>query len=267
MESIRSESASLGVALGEAGKSAEMIARRAGQLRRGFSALRRGRFRQFTRELEIVPKRRDRNRVSNSVQGASSLWLEYSYGWKILVSDIYSGCLVLSQPLPHGEHSGSGRETYQYASRRRPAQTLEYWKGVTFVKQGCKAFVVNPNLYLAQQAGLANPASVAWDLVPFSFLVDWVFDVQVVIDSWTDLLGIEVQDPYTTTFRRFNGYYERYSTGSQPRNKYRYGSGWVVVRDKGLSRPAPNTQFTANIGQSVTRAANAVALLGQILTK
>jgi hypothetical protein len=62
--------------------------------------------------------------------------------------------------------------------------------------------VDNPNLHLAQQLGFINPLSVAWELVPFSFVVDWFGNVGQVLASFSDFAGLSQVNPRTTTFQK-----------------------------------------------------------------
>lgn len=265
VDKVRSGPASLGVSLAEGRESMEMIANRFGRMTRAYRHLRHGRFRPFLRELTIGPKRKHRNMIKNSVNDASSLWLEYSFGWKPLTQDVYDACTALSKPVPGGHFVGKGHEAvdHEYSSFNYRG----YYLGLITVKQGGDFFVTNPNLYLAQEMGLANPAQIAWELVPFSFMVDWVFDVGSFLGGYTDFLGITIVRPYTSRFIRCRGQEAlregRFWSWNPPQN-----INTVVFRRRpGLTQPVPNTHFLTNIGQSWKRAANAASLLGQILTK
>lgn len=59
--------------------------------------------------------------------------------------------------------------------------------------------IENPNTWLAERAGLYNPAAVGWDIVPFSFLVNMVTNVGSVINSITDFCGLSFSDGSLTT--------------------------------------------------------------------
>lgn len=129
---------------------------------------------------------------------------------------------------------------------------------------GAFVFVDSPNAYLVQSMGLANPIQIAWNLLPMSFLADWVFDVNTFLGALTDFVGCSVQRPYTLY----------YAKGTIKRTWYYegaafdlIGSATVLRRRTGLDFPYPNVSILTNIGSSITRAANAVSLLGQILTK
>lgn len=264
VDKLRTEPASLGTALAEWSESLEMVTHRASQLYRGYRHLRRGQFRAFLNTFGIGPKRKHRNLIRNSLSQAPSLWLEYSFGWKPAVQDIYDACNSLQQPVPGGSASGSGAEEYSYRFKTGSGVTLHtyHYNGVAHVKQGARFYIDSPNLYALQQLGVANPVSIAWELVPFSFMVDWVFDIGSFLGGFSDLLGLRVIGAYTTFFLKARG-------GQTYQNPPADQHGVVVrmVRETGLSRPIPNFSFTANVGRSLTRAANAVSLLAQILGK
>lgn len=257
VEAIRSGPASLGVTMAEWRESLEMIAKRMGTLRSAFSLLRRGRFRAFLRSLKLKAKRKHRYLRDGKliVNQASSLWLEYSFGWAPLLQDVYTALNVLSQPVPSGPVRGRGKEFW---SSPLPQAFATYGR----CEMGGTVEITNPNLYLLQNYGLANPLVVAWEIIPFSFLVDWVFDVGTCLGAVTDLLGCNVKSAYTTYSCKATITVHDASTGLSL-----VGSVFFMRRWIGLSTPLPNTSYLANIGQSLKRAANATALLGQLLTK
>jgi len=263
VDKVRQGPASLGVALAEAREACGMVAKRFSQCYQAYSALRKGNFRKFLKELGIRAKRRHRNLRKSLPSDASSLWLEYSFGWSPLFQDVYDGINAIGQPIPGGRFKATGREGFSFSSYYEEFSTNGRCLMGAFVE------IDNPNSYLAQQMGLANPIQVAWELVPFSFVVDWVFDVGTCIGALTDFFGCEVSDGFTTYSAKAN------VTAIQP-NGPSYDPGptltmsghcAVVHRTLGLDFPYPNLNILSNLGTSIKRAANAAALLGQILTK
>lgn len=265
-ENIRGETADLAVTMAEWNESLSMIAQRGSQLVRAARALRRGRFKKFTRELRVNPKRKHRNLTRKQViNDFSGLWLEYSFGWSPLLGDIYAAGEAISEPIPYDKYIGRGNESVVVSTSNANFTVDERFTTVGRCEQGAQVQVINPNLYLLQQMGVANPLLVAWEVIPFSFLVDWVFDVSSFLGSLTDQLGLDLTKTYTTYSMRgvtvsqtFIWYGSREYTLS--------GRMSAMRRDVGLSRPMPNMSFLANIGTNWRRAANAVSLLGVLLT-
>lgn len=264
VEAVRGTTSQLGMTLAQGHKSFNMITQRASQMYQAYRRLRRGNFRGFLRELRIGPYRRHRNMVRNEVSRASGLWLEYSYGWVPLMGDMYNAAEALQQPVPGGTFSGSGTQALEHTTRGTGwSQTAI---GSIRSKCGATVFVVNPNAYLLQQLGVANPLLVLNDLVPFSFVVDWVFDYEGWLSSFTDFVGCEIHNAYHTSFLRCDVQVE----GNTDFPEARWASAGRVVcvkRQLGLPRPIPNFSFRENYGTSWKRAANAVSLLGSILAR
>lgn len=191
IEQCKGESASLGAAIGEWESSFDMIAARAIQLRKGITAFRRG---QLSRAAAIlaVPKDSVRNARGgvNKRHYASSLWLETHFGWTPMIGDIYNAVDVIQRPFPKARDV-KGRSTTRLTTKYSGIYSGTATTKLRGMYYG-KVEVTNPNLLLANQLGLVNPLSVAWELVPFSFVVDWFVNVSQILSSVTDLLGLKV---------------------------------------------------------------------------
>lgn len=276
----------------EGRKSLEMISARAFQLRNFAQALRRGQLKHAFEYMTLNPdssllamkngRRRDSRFVSGKERQASmddarrwrqllkdisSVVLEYRYGWSPLMQDIKGALDVLSQPIPdkaiRSSRSRSFSETY--GSGVKPTQISER------VTIKGRIRVSNPNLDLANRLGLINPASVAWEAVPFSFIVDWFLPVGNFLGSFTDFMGIELVDASITGKRTWyqaeeGGYSYLRATGTDfywdP--KRMSGRGVKMVRQVGVGS-LPRPPLTLGSGLSPGRAVNAVALLLQAL--
>lgn len=255
---VNGDSSAIAVTAAERKESYGMIANRAMGLYRSFRALRKGNFRQALKELSVSPKRKHKNKIRNGAHEVSGLWLEYWFGWKPAISDIYTACQQLSEPLPDDAKAykggGAAQDTIDIGSQRAFS---EIW-----VNTGGKVRLVNPDAYLAAQMGLINPATVVFELIPFSFLGDWVFDISSFLGSLTDFVGLELSEVWTTekidvqwTVRAIPGFTKGEYLAKQ------------VFMERRLEqiRPLPSSDILGNLGVKPTRALTACSLLTQIL--
>lgn len=252
----------LGVFFAEWKQSFGMVSQRALGLATAARHLTNGRFRQALNALSVSPKRKHRNKVSNTANEASGLWLEYWFGWSPSISDIYNSLEETVTPLPVGYFEGGATSRDVRIAYGGWKEKYTYQRAIRH-KVGGTVRVTNPNLFLFNQLGLVNPASIAWELIPFSFLVDWVSDVGSYVESFTDFVGVEVQAPWSSHRLKFHDesdWFDWHIVGP-PATVFGYAS----IRKTSIARPLPNMQITANLGQSLTRTASAVSLLTQLL--
>jgi hypothetical protein len=257
------ETSELMVTMIERRKSLDMIANRADAIRTGFEAIRRG------RSPKGWPRDPAYSRFRGSAKDAGSKYLEYHFGWEPLVKDIYSAVQVLQSPCPPTlvKASGqSGRSTAGWplwAPITSPNQT-RYWDAW---EVSCQLIadvtVVNPLLWRANQLGLINPASWAWELVRLSWLVDWFVNVGDFLGGFTAFSGLQLSEPATTYFTKRTS--ARWRTGSSiPQDVDRLLVDMVIVqRTTGIG--GPSLHLKPFRGLSVSRATTSVAYLVQFL--
>jgi hypothetical protein len=117
---------------------------------------------------------------------------------------------------------------------------------------------------LASRLGLINPASVAWELVPFSFVVDWFTGFGSYLDSFTELAGLSVSQEYSTMYAKCEMHTRCWYEYNPSHDGEFAWNQHYMRRTLGLSRPLPVAPRLLNFGDSLTRAATAVSLLTQI---
>lgn len=267
------DTAQLGAFIAEGKQSYGMIANRATGIYRSYRQLRRGNFRGFLKELSVDPKRKHRSKTRAFAHEISGLWLEYWFGWSPSVNDMFAAVEQLNRTLSAERLHGVGmswlpkREVRIGSTSNVRHTTCE---GKLFVKTGATCRLVNPDAALSASLGLANPLSIAWEVVPFSFVVDWFTKFGNVLEAKTDFLGIELLKPYTTTFYKVDMEFKTWFGGNASGKPREERPAWnittehtyfVTKRVKGLAYPVALRPKLLNFGSSATRAATAVSLL------
>lgn len=206
----------LAVTLAEAHKTAHHVAMTAVRLADAYRSLRKFHLGDFfsalgiTKKISVGAHRKMRDAYERDSKAfASKTWLEYSYGWKPLLKDVYDSAEALAELAV--EH--------QYVVRQATARfSTELAKDTGFTgssssmweyrkysrsKRGCflkvKYRIPSSSISPAKAFGLENPLSVAWELVPFSFVADWFIPIGVALEALTAHNGLVFAGGVKTT--------------------------------------------------------------------
>lgn len=261
---VGEQSTSVWMILGEGHESLRMITQRANTLHNAFAALRKGNVRRMAKALAVKPKKKHlRMRPKQVTRQASALWLEYHFGWSPFLSDMYDAALFLSRGWSVANRYKAGASSSEF---RRSASflTIDEASNRYYVCQGTDAIVSNPNKALVNRLGLANPLHTAWDLVPFSFMVDWVVDIGSFLGAFNCFYGYDLRHQFTTNMA--SGVLD-YTYFPGPSVRSHIQERCFMYRRLGLTRPMPNLSIFDNVGDLLTkRGLTAVSLLVQVLT-
>lgn len=250
-------------------QSRDMIVKRSVQLVRAARQVRRGQFKKAAKTLGVTqPKGATRRKQF------SNNWLEYTFGWKPAIDDIYSACKSFVREIPagkaHGRATTTWSETFGFYPPDPNGPTGRTGGKSTYKERilvGATVHVTNSDLWLANQLGLLNPASVAWDAVPFSFVVDWFFDIGSFLESLTCLVGLEIRDGFQTRSTSLSREYWSLSNAYEPPWKpiFKQDSGASYIQRRTLGIPAFPAPSLHPPNFSVKRAITAISLLIQQL--
>ncbi len=160
----------------------------------------------------------------------SEEYLKYVYGWKPLMEDIYGLCELAKQKgktplLLHSRHTAH-RDAYQrsytnFNTGGRTYSTLENVKGPD--KVTCNIWArIDPdgaNIRTLNQLGLVNPLSLVWELVPWSFVVDWVLPIGSMLQALSAPAGLIFVDGSISRKLSVSGTYT---------NRHAIDSSWIT---------------------------------------
>lgn len=130
-------------------------------------------------------------------------WLEYQFGWLPLLSDIHDAVGYYKNRLHRGMQVSRSYTTnggYSQTSRNSPIQRAERIQEYgPAAKAVIRTTVTNPTLRTLSEMGLTNPLSLAWDLLPYSFVVDWVTPISSILKSLLYDVGLSDDGSYSVT--------------------------------------------------------------------
>lgn len=178
-------------------EAVSMITKRVLQLGNAMLCLKRGNWRGMCGALGINLRRPRR-----SMRDVPGVWLEYIYGWKPLVEDVYS---IVNKPykepykICHGRKAMTGELNGKFGSTAQDSLFMT-WKTMSTVKSHvrCKILADGTALPAASQLGVTNPSALAWEALPFSFVVDWFLPVGNYLELLTAVKGLTFTDATRT---------------------------------------------------------------------
>lgn len=256
-ERIAGSDFNAGVALAESKPALKMITDSARRIYGAYAAARKGNLSKARRILVNGTDRKNLGRKSTA-----SNWLELQYGWLPLLKDVEGAAQFLAQ---HFEVPLEQR--YQARSSKRPGTiTSSAPTNSTLVKSEAwsRGQIV---CYLKEKdvvalSGLTDPLSVAWELVPYSFVLDWFLPIGNYLSARG--LAQSLSGTFVTTRKNYT-----YSMGLRGtvnlsiRNASKIGRERLTISrtvSTALAIPQPCIKPLKEV-DSWKRAANAVALL------
>jgi hypothetical protein len=250
------QKAAIGASIGEGHQVIRAFADLATDAARYLNAFKRG-------NLAAIVRRNGGKRLPKSISDA---WLQYSYGWKPLAGDVYSAQEQVHRVLERGmsiSSHGGDLQTGSYTSYPRDEIETTTYKHTVSCHLG--AILDSPSAAYLNSFGLINPASIAWELVPWSFAVDWFVPVGKTLEAITATVGLLFNGGYISERREYSLHSE-YQPGRRTPWRVCENVGNYREEGFGFQRTAlsafPHPAFYADMTPySTTRALNALALV------
>lgn len=232
------------------------------------------------------------NRIvgQNFTRNTARNWLELQYGWKPALNDIHFAIESISKldlvQASIVSVSSSATIKKEDGGVLRPnagpnPPVVGSWKSKlsTTTKIGVRFRIADQLRSFLSQSGFTNLVSLAWELLPGSFVLDWLLPVGSYLESIDSWNGLEFMEGYETTFTRLEVAYHRAYSGydypgghTSPPTRYTqlegglYKSAILLDRAKLTAFPSMSLPSFKN-PLSVGHALNALALLRQYFGK
>lgn len=193
-------------------------------------------------------------------------WLAYNFFWAPLMNDIYT-LFKGMEPVtgkPIRKRASRSSTTFEQLTYPTSTHTRSLTHTVRVSVTG-SVTITDPLLAILDELGLANPAKIVWNAIPFSFVVDWFINIGALADQVCSP-GRVVTDPSVTTLVSLVGN----TTGSTTRKPPKSGSVSTVGTGYNVYKatynrtpgalPWPDLAFKGGI-DSVWRTATSISLI------
>jgi hypothetical protein len=250
------------VNLAEYRQASDMVAGRATQLIKFARALNRLDFAEACRVLGLSKQAfKGMQKMWSKEKSLANIWLEYHFGWENIVKDIHEATIILTGPIPPSKVRGVGSHTINEkpVNIKGQVEVRSYFGGVSMMAD---VTVSNPNLRSLVDFGITNPAIWAWELIPFSFVVDWFVNVSQMLGTFDDFFGLSLGNA-ATTLKAQNYFYSFWGPPRFDPGRVSTARGGGIDRIQGVASPGLHVRPFK--GPSVVRAATAISLLTQLL--
>lgn len=215
-DKVADQKAAILVTLAEAQKTIDSIAETARTFAKGLSQIKKGDFVGAYRTLMHgeprtgkggIPLGFPKGETPSTSRSLSSNWLSYRYGWTptfldaigiaeqtadTMIALIHTNPIWICENRTHksrlisNSHNGTGTPA---GMRDSNSVSLELKLSVWL-----KGRIKDNGMKTLQEWGVPNFASVAWELVPLSFVVDWFLPVSDCLAFNTQYMGVEIID-------------------------------------------------------------------------
>lgn len=205
-------------ATAERKQTCDLVASTATKVAKAISKIRKGDIVGAGKALGVVPSRRSVRRAKSKSNGAdliSNAWLELQYGWKPLLSDVYGSVEALAKSQNNRIFGvAKGHKTIE----EMPTGSINHLSSIPTAvgvdktaqslqaKVSCKVGIVyersSPAVAQVKSLGITNPALIAWELTPYSFVIDWFLPIGNYLSSLDATLGLTFKSGFQTTFSR-----------------------------------------------------------------
>lgn len=261
LEKLKNQKVNLGVALATTNQTANFFSKTCKTLYKGVRSLASRDPKSFKRLLNGA-----------SLRDVPSRWLEHQYASVPLLLDLKGSFDEMKSaysekpPTLQLKVRKSLKQVYlpEMQAGRWVSQFVFDGYGDYGAEVGLKYSTRNEVLRSLGKTGFTNPAEIVWELVPFSFVFDWMLPVGSWLSSFDASFGFEFETGYETTFRKEVTQFSRFlpsqfdnvsqSLTSKPKSR-------VVEVSRVVLKDFPSAELVFKNPVSTSHVANGMSLL------
>lgn len=218
------------------------------------------------RDPKIVRQVMKRNPKGKDVaKTPAGLWLEYHFAIVPTIMDIHHAAGLLGFEFPVEKLSFSSGAECTVKSGRKMYQWYRDYEFITITKLSGEIYGLNPNVHLATMLGFGQPLSVAWEMTPFSWFIDYFVNVgQLVTNLQPRFPGVKVRNQTTTILTKGYGkmaYRNREAVSNLPWKTFE-----SCLMERKMGWPSYQLQFKSPFGLKGQQCSYIAAVLVNILS-
>jgi len=188
---VKDQSFNAAQAFAERAQTARLVGGALTRIAQAAILFKRRRYEAAFARLDFFSERLRKEHLANTV-------LEFNYGVRPLIQDIYGACEALDKAgngVWINTYRSRVQEKYSLTRDRGTSSSTARATGEVFYGAMARLDVIpgNTALQTAVSLGLTNPVSLAWELLPFSFVVDWAWPLGDYFSQFDALAGVEVK--------------------------------------------------------------------------
>lgn len=262
LESTKGHEFNLAVNAAQGKQTVGMVVNAISSIGGALSDLRKGRFENAARRFGVAPRP-----SKLSEKDISGRWLELQYGWLPAINDVFEASKAY-ESITNGPRVGRARGSVSRSSTQDCSESPSLYRCLG--QQTDRLDIIyefTEQMSAARQLGLADPATVVWELIPYSFVVDWFIPIGSYLENLNQIPTLSGRFLTIKSIR-----YEGSNNGQMIQPPF---NQWPVVptidqsyhrleRTVSSSIPVPKPQFNKlPDAMSPTRIWNAIALVVQ----
>lgn len=209
-----------------------------------------------------------RTSVPDLVRVFSEMWLEYRYGWRVMMYDLQDANEALRGLHTKGtkiiRRTSSDTAVINTTSEKNSSQLRTDSSSIGGLFR--QAILIQDERSIKVRAGvavelgldgspfMANPIVTAYELVPYSFVVDWFFNIGEAVSAWAPFARGQVKWSFVSTEKRGTRV-----LGARPVQQGAivpsdttacFTVGSVVDKTRVLQKPVFDLRFRVNLDKS-----------------